>query len=177
MAHIGALPPIQRHLTAIDPETGKSVFTTTSLGTEIQYEKIPSGDGAWALNYATQGFPVDLNDGADIKVYEGYHGNLPGLTIDGGSVFRVVDFAPGTKGAMHVTESIDYGIVLEGRMETEMDSGETRQLNRGDIVIQRGTNHAWNNPHKEWARMMFVLLPAVTPASNQTAAAAGSTST
>jgi quercetin dioxygenase-like cupin family protein len=71
-----------------------------------------------------------------------------------------VDFAPGKKPYMHRTESLDYGVVLEGTVELELDSGETRIMNRGDMCVQRATNHAWKNVTENdgWARMMFVLV-------------------
>ncbi len=43
---------------------------------------------------------------------------------------------------MHRTESVDYGIVISGEMTLVLDKGETL-LKAGDVVIQRGTNHAW----------------------------------
>jgi hypothetical protein len=45
---------------------------------------------------------------------------------------------------MHRTETIDYGIVLEGEITLILDEGET-VARAGDIVIQRGTNHGWAN--------------------------------
>lgn len=61
---------------------------------------------------------------------------------------------------MHRTVSLDYGIVLVGEVELVLDSGEKRIMKQGDICIQRGTNHQWNNTSKtEWARMMYVLQP------------------
>ena len=60
---------------------------------------------------------------------------------------------------MHRTQSLDYGVVLEGEVEMILDGGETRLLRRGDVAVQRGTNHAWRNTSEtEWARMLFVLL-------------------
>ena len=62
---------------------------------------------------------------------------------------------------MHRTQSLDYGIVLEGEIECVLDSGEVRLMKRGDIAVQRGTMHAWRNTSStEWARMIFVLLAA-----------------
>ena len=46
---------------------------------------------------------------------------------------------------MHRTVSLDYGVVLEGEVELVLDSGETRLMKRGDVSVQRGTNHAWRN--------------------------------
>lgn len=53
---------------------------------------------------------------------------------------------PGAVSPMHRTVSLDYGVVLEGEIELELDSGEKRRLPRGDIFVQRGTAHLWRNP-------------------------------
>ena len=101
----------------------------------------------------------------------------------GGSVVRVVTFFPSDRAdppsaealaearahwdtgphmesddpAMHTTATIDYGIVLEGEIGLELDSGEV-QLHAGDIVVQRATRHAWRNRSGAVARMLFVLI-------------------
>lgn len=61
---------------------------------------------------------------------------------------------------MHKTVSLDYGVVLEGPVELVLDSGETQMMYRGDVCVQRATNHAWRNPNDHWARMMYVLVAA-----------------
>lgn len=59
---------------------------------------------------------------------------------------------------MHRTQSLDYGIVIEGEVEMILDDGVTRRMGRGDVAVQRCTNHGWRNCSKtEWARMFFVL--------------------
>lgn len=58
---------------------------------------------------------------------------------------------------MHRTETLDYGIVLDGEMTLIMDRGETT-IKAGDIVIQCGTNHAWANRSGKICRMAFVLI-------------------
>ena len=58
---------------------------------------------------------------------------------------------------MHRTETIDYGIVLEGELVLIMDEGETT-VRAGDIVIQRGTNHGWANRSDAPCRICFVLI-------------------
>lgn len=58
---------------------------------------------------------------------------------------------------MHRTETIDYGIVLEGEVTLIMDEGET-VVRAGDIVIQRGTNHGWSNRSGRNCRIAFVLI-------------------
>lgn len=58
---------------------------------------------------------------------------------------------------MHRTETLDYGIVTEGEVWLVLDD-EDVHLKRGDIVVQRGTNHAWSNRTENMARMVFILL-------------------
>ena len=58
---------------------------------------------------------------------------------------------------MHRTETVDYGIVLQGEITLIMDEGETI-VRAGDIVIQRGTNHGWANRSTENCRIAFVLI-------------------
>ncbi|AJQ96292.1 cupin domain-containing protein [Gynuella sunshinyii] len=58
---------------------------------------------------------------------------------------------------MHRTETIDYGILLSGELWLVVDEGEVR-LKPGDIVVQRGTNHAWSNRSEETARIAFILI-------------------
>jgi len=58
---------------------------------------------------------------------------------------------------MHRTETIDYGIVLEGEITLLVDEGETT-VRAGDIVVQRGTNHGWTNRSGKNCRVAFILI-------------------
>ncbi|MET8784650.1 cupin domain-containing protein [Streptomyces sp. NPDC004589] len=58
---------------------------------------------------------------------------------------------------MHRTQTIDYGIVIEGEITLVLDDSETI-VRTGDIVIQRGTNHAWANRSAVNCRVAFVLI-------------------
>lgn len=74
---------------------------------------------------------------------------------------------------MHRTESIDYGIVIEGEMTLVLDDSEVL-LKPGSVVIQRGTNHAWANRSGKPCRMLFILVdgayePAIAAALAQRA--------
>lgn len=106
-----------------------------------------------------------------------------------GSVFRVVQFPPdkdwaakaaamggsvaidetaksASKGGevrhahMHRTRSIDYAIVLSGEIWAVMDVGEIK-LVEGDVLVQRGTNHAWANRSNVPCVIAFVLIDAI----------------
>ena len=95
---------------------------------------------------------------------------LPVAPPQNGSVFRTVEFppdsvwrAPGTEGEeiarrqIHATPSIDYCIILSGEIWAVLDAEETK-LSAGDVVVQRGTNHAWSNRSSEPCIIAFVLI-------------------
>ena len=106
----------------------------------------------------------------------------------GGSVFRVIEYPPDSERlaaiaheeklpddgsgraaatdrnsprhpGFHKTATIDYAIVLSGEIFAMMDDGEVL-LQAGDVLIQRGTNHAWSNRTDETAVVAFVLIDA-----------------
>jgi quercetin dioxygenase-like cupin family protein len=58
---------------------------------------------------------------------------------------------------MHRTETIDYAVVLEGEVVLMLDDDEV-QLKTGDVVIQRGTSHAWSNRSGKPVKMLYVLI-------------------
>jgi mannose-6-phosphate isomerase-like protein (cupin superfamily) len=60
---------------------------------------------------------------------------------------------------MHRTESVDYGIVIDGELTLVLDDSEVA-LRPGSVVIQRGTNHAWANRSQRPCRILFVLIDA-----------------
>ncbi len=61
--------------------------------------------------------------------------------------------------AMHRSETLDYIVLLQGRVKLLLDQDE-RILEPFDVVIQRGTNHAWINLGDEPALLMGVLMDA-----------------
>jgi hypothetical protein len=61
---------------------------------------------------------------------------------------------------MHATETIDYGMLLDGELYLELDDGESKKLEPRDVVIQNGTRHAWRNKSDKPATMLFVLIGA-----------------
>ena len=61
----------------------------------------------------------------------------------------------------HRTETTDYIVVLSGRIEMRQDDGESVAMGTGDVMVQRGTYHAWRNPGPDVCRMVLVLVGAV----------------
>jgi len=120
--------------------------------------------------------PPDTSNPIDIDAYKL-------LPPEGGSYLRVMTFQPkgagsdiseedflrevarfdtqGTMeeggGGMHTTPTIDYGIVLSGRVCLELDEGEV-ELGAGDAVVQRSTRHAWHNRSDQPCTVAFVLI-------------------
>jgi quercetin dioxygenase-like cupin family protein len=75
-----------------------------------------------------------------------------------GTIIRIVDLEPRSRSPLHRTESVDYGIVLAGEVTLVLDDGSETMLHSGDVVVQRGTDHAWVNATDDPARMAFVLV-------------------
>lgn len=80
-----------------------------------------------------------------------------------GTKIRINEFFPGfinelgNQSPVHRTESIDYGIVLEGEIVLVLDDSEVI-LRAGDVVVQRGTDHAWANRSDKVCRVAFILV-------------------
>lgn len=148
------LPGPTAYLTGHD-SSGKAIIHSSH---PIQWNNYDDDKLAMKEAYTTT-FPADLNADADITEHQNKlkSGKL-GLVSGGCTVLRYVDFAPDYTCMMHRTQSLDYGIVVEGEIESILDSGETQTMGRGDVMVQRATMHAWRNPSKtEWARMIFCL--------------------
>ncbi|MCW2891553.1 MAG: hypothetical protein QOG28_1465 [Trebonia sp.] len=80
-----------------------------------------------------------------------------------GTKIRINEFPPGVVSPMHRTQSVDYGIVLEGEVVLVLGDSETT-LRPGNVVVQRGTAHRWENRSGRVARMAFILIDgAFTP--------------
>ena len=144
------IEPVRCIVTGHDAH-GRAVVTDDSL---LEGRMNPTRVSASTVVWTSSGSPIDM-DTAE-------HGRdqTAGLTLVGGSVLRVVDMLPGGCSPMHRTSSLDYGIVLSGQVELVLDDGAITVVNPGDIVIQRGTIHAWRNSTETVARIAFVLLDA-----------------
>ena len=75
-----------------------------------------------------------------------------------GSIFRVVDFPAGVKGEMHRTQTVDYGIVLDGEIDMVLPDGSEVHLRAGDVLVQQATEHAWENRGGAGCRIAFILV-------------------
>ncbi|KAH8896782.1 cupin domain protein [Thozetella sp. PMI_491] len=150
------LPNPQRVITDTDLETGVSRIDTTF---DESLPVVRNLNGAlFRLGYVTERPPQSLN-GSDITTYATHLNSVPDLVIPGGgALVWYIDTPPGSASPLHRTVSLDIVIQLEGEIELSVESGETRLLKPGDLVIQRATKHAWRNPSPDkWARMIGIM--------------------
>lgn len=164
------LPPIRRIVTGDDAQ-GVSRIVEDAPAKAVR--TVPERPGYRAVNvWRTNAGPVEEHKGI--------------LPPKGGTILRIIDFPPepkdpaerrrriaatfgdlfkdaahdkreGKHPGMHTTPTVDYAIVLAGEIWAVMDEGETL-MRTGDVLVQRGTNHAWANRSSETARIAFVLI-------------------
>ncbi|MDK2770024.1 MAG: cupin domain-containing protein [Sphingomonas sp.] len=144
--------PVRRVVTGHDAQ-GRAVFVEDARFDPVD---VATGDAAMCLLWTAPDLPVDNNDPTDGRTRDA------GTTLRGGSVIRTTDMYPGEASPFHRTSSLDYGIVVSGHVELELDDGATVLLGAGDVVIQRGTIHLWRNPSPtETCRIVFILTEAL----------------
>ncbi|MES2260973.1 MAG: cupin domain-containing protein [Pseudomonadota bacterium] len=174
-------PAIHRIVTGHDA-SGKAIVSSHGpLPTVVELSAIPGT--VFHEVWSTERTPASVDNGTDPTL-----GALTLSPPCGGTRIRFVDIPPDTpdyleNGAgrmldafsqigdaaastvsvnsphplMHRTESVDYGIVISGELTLVLDDSEV-QLQVGNVVVQRGTNHAWANRSDRPCRMLFVLV-------------------
>ena len=111
-----------------------------------------------ALMWSSDHMPLDMAVGEDAQdMGARVLGTYPPVN---GTRFMIADYPPGNTPRMHRTETVDYIIVLDGEIDMELDDGEWVTIRQGDVMIQRGTYHAWRNSSDRPCRMAFVLIDA-----------------
>jgi quercetin dioxygenase-like cupin family protein len=121
---------------------------------EMAHNQASTRPGATAcVVWTTEGFPVDNNGDRDDGMRQ------TGTTLANGTVFRVLELAPGASPRNHRTNSIDYAVVMSGEIDMELD-GTTVHLQTGDVLVQRGTIHNWINRGNQPCVIAFVLIAA-----------------
>ena len=146
-------PPIRRIVTGHDGEVAEVLIDAPASNA-----KYPAPGTVSTLMWSTDSAPAKIPVGRDVEdMGARIMGTAPPVQ---GTRFAVIDFPPGNTPHMHRTETIDYVLVLEGEIEMDMDQS-TVKMKAGDIMVQRGTNHAWANRSNARARVAFVLIDAV----------------
>jgi mannose-6-phosphate isomerase-like protein (cupin superfamily) len=136
---------------------GRSVVV--SDGPVSVSRELPEDGVAFHEVWLTESSPAPVHAGAEDPTA----GQLTVPPPERGTRIRINEFLPGhldergLQSPVHRTESIDYGIVLEGEITLVLDDTEV-VARAGDIVVQRGTDHAWANRGDSVARVVFVLV-------------------
>jgi quercetin dioxygenase-like cupin family protein len=140
---------VRRVITGHDAN-GKAIVKIDEVATHT----FTGRPGATGLNvWTTEGFPAN-NDGAEDAGLR-----RVGTTVPGGTIFRILEFAPGLAPRNHRTDSIDYIVVLSGEIDMELDD-TTVHLKAGDVMVQRGTIHNWVNRGTAPCVLAVILIAA-----------------
>lgn len=171
---------VRRVVTGKD-NSGKAVVLSDGDAAQVHERKL-LGVTNFVL-WSTDSAPAMLSESID-----GAERELGIMPPRAGTIFRIIEFAPqhaatatpqeklelfrkmgltpeGPAAApprdpgMHRTRTIDYVVILSGEIDMLLDDSEVH-LRAGDVVIQRGTNHAWVNRGTQPCRAVFVLLDA-----------------
>ncbi len=173
-----SLPPVRRIVTGMN-SAGRSCILEDGVSPAMQL--MPGRQGYRNNNlWRTLASPASVNAADSILEHAGV------LPPTRGTVIRVIDIPPespdpaehrrqtaavfasmfpdahhdashGRHPGMHVTDTVDYAILLQGELVAILEEGES-VMRAGDILIQRGTNHAWANRSQAIARIAFVLI-------------------
>jgi len=171
-------PPIRRIVTGHD-EQGRSCIIEDGASPAVRL--VPERPGYRVTNlWRTVGAPAAIGAPDTIDQHQGV------APPPQGTVIRIIDIPPEASNVderkrqaaatfgklfadadhhledrrhpgMHITESVDYAIILDGELTAILDKDET-VMHTGDVLIQRGTNHAWANRSGKMARVLFVLV-------------------
>jgi quercetin dioxygenase-like cupin family protein len=100
--------------------------------------------------WCTNGLPADNSEDVRSDGAPGERGTR--------ALLRFGELAPGHLSPMHRSQSLDYAICLEGECDLLLDGGSVTHVGPGDVVVQRGTNHAWRNTSEAPVRFAWILI-------------------
>ena len=159
---------------------GKSVFFKVESEAVTVGSPVVDWHEIWAT-HADDKIPVDTSAGKSREQYTADVHNV--FPVTNQSMFRVLYFNPWDASdvlspdevvafisqlrgvashleqddpSMHTTDSVDYGVIISGKIKLELDDGEQVELTAGDVFVQNGTRHAWRV--EEHCRMAVVLV-------------------
>jgi len=171
------MKPVRRIVTGINA-AGKSAVIED--GPAVKIRSVPERPGYHAAElWVTHASPVPVDDPDRVA------GVSTVGPPAGGTLLRIVDFPPESEDpterekaqratfstlypdaehrpadvhpGMHLTDTVDYAIVLSGEIYAVLEEGEVL-MRPGDVLIQRGTSHSWANRSGEPCRIAFVLI-------------------
>lgn len=168
--------PVRRVVTGV---TQQGTSTIIMDGPAPQVSQGADPEGGSTVLWVTSSAPAS-NTGVEDAAPGGERNPVP-PPRPGGTILRIVDFLPSSRvtpaparalagvhhtedrsakhPGFHMTDTVDYAIVLEGEVYALLDEAETL-LKAGDVLIQRGTYHAWDNRSDRVCRIAFILIDA-----------------
>lgn len=121
-----------------DAEPVQITLDPYGMGVGLKYVALPSDDARASMDPAT--LRAHMGEVGHLMATTGHHDpNDPGN---------------------HMTETIDFDVILEGTVELELPGGGSKVLGPGDVVVQRGTWHKWHNRGDGPARWIAVMIGA-----------------
>lgn len=171
--------PLRRIITTHDATSGRAIFSD-AVGEQVSFTGFPVPPGKpptsdYALAYNTSTFPVqglspptsatpESKANLDIKHYHSQLSDPSPLNPPNGTSCTIIEAPPGAVVPMHRTETLDYGVIIDGATELVLDSGEKKLMKKGDVFVQRGTAHSWRNVTEKndnygVLRVFFVFQP------------------
>lgn len=145
--------PVFRRVVTAHEADGTPIIWMDGPATNHKFpdEKV-SSTLMWSTDRSPTGFLGDEDEGARIL------GSAPSAC---GSRFTMMEFQPGNAvHGVHRTDTVDYVICISGEIDMFLDETRFVTLGAGDVLIQRGTYHAWANRGKVPCRLAVVLLDA-----------------
>lgn len=145
---------IRRIVTDHDSE-GRAIVSMDEVMTNVH--KLRSGN-IQTLIWMTDDTPADIEGDEDPAARE--------IDIEPparGSVFRILELAPGKEAYMHRTDTIDYAICMSGECDMLLDDDAEVHMSAGDVMVQRATWHGWANRGTEPCQIAFILIGSHPP--------------
>lgn len=174
--------PIRRVVTGLDADGRSAVVSDGPPTRAVVWDPAPGAPPGVAVLWGHDHIPQLVEGGQDAAVsLEAFFPPVPGATrffverFDPGygtdpeksAAMREAFARAGIKISMavdgesgfHATASVDYGIVLAGRIQLVTDRDEVT-LEAGDVIVQNGVLHAWRNPFDEVCEVAFIIVGA-----------------
>lgn len=140
---------VRRVVTGFDPDGKPVVKLDGTMGNVTSRRPGQSECEIWSTDPTLA--PGDVAEAAALKSAD--------RGIATGTVFRIVDYAPGVAAFPHKNDWIDYTIVIAGEIDMAVADAEVH-LKAGDVVVQRGTVHNWINRGTAHCTLAFVRVGA-----------------
>jgi quercetin dioxygenase-like cupin family protein len=144
------MPTEIRRIVTVTDDDGKAVVQYDGPApTVIETSPFVTVSNLWITDH----FPLPVDDQNDLGKTK-----VPRQPPAGHTIFRTVEFKPGNTRDMHVTNSIDFAIVISGEVELELDDGVKLSMKTGDTLVQQANIHGWNNVGTVPCLIAFVLV-------------------